>query len=90
MEKTLGQIAYEAYYNDCSGKSIRGEDLPTWDGQGDTIKQHWEAAGLAACQVGGNYTANNEVYPTEIQFINGRKVKVMPLDWDEEVYLKVE
>jgi hypothetical protein len=41
---SLGQAAYEAYVEHCGGKSIRGEDLPPWDGQDPAIRAHWEAA----------------------------------------------
>ncbi len=42
--RTLGQAAYEAYVESCGGKSIRGEPLPSWDGQLPAIREHWEAA----------------------------------------------
>jgi hypothetical protein len=46
---TLGHIAYDAYFKACGGKSlISGAPLPSWDGQADTIKAAWEAAGSAA------------------------------------------
>lgn len=45
--KTSGQIAYEAYYEDCGGKSIRGEDLPPWGALPPVIEHHWEVAGSA-------------------------------------------
>jgi len=44
MASSLGQAAYEAYVEDCGGKSIRGESLPSWDGQDPAIREHWEAA----------------------------------------------
>ena len=46
-EKSWGRIAYEAYVASCGGKSIRGEQLPAWDGQDAAIQAHWSAAGLA-------------------------------------------
>ena len=45
--KTYGQVAYEAYVKHCGGKSIRGEELPTWDDQQRTIQDHWHAAAEA-------------------------------------------
>lgn len=45
--KSWGQIAYEAYAANCGGKSIRGDDLPTWNDQDPAIRGHWQAAGLA-------------------------------------------
>ena len=46
-QKSWGQIAYEAYTEHCGGKSIRGEDLPSWQDQDPAIQEHWKAAGLA-------------------------------------------
>lgn len=40
----LGQIAYEAYLVSCDGKSIRGEQLPSWAAQAPEIRAHWRAA----------------------------------------------
>lgn len=40
----LGRVAYEAYLVSCDGKSIRGEDLPSWDAQDPKIREHWRAA----------------------------------------------
>lgn len=48
--KTSGQVAYEAYVDSCGGKSVRGEDLPSWDGQDPAIRVHWEAAAQAAIE----------------------------------------
>ena len=42
-----GQVAYEAYVESCGGKSIRGEEQPTWDGQAPQIRKHWESAARA-------------------------------------------
>lgn len=47
-QKTLGQVAYEAYYRHSKGKSlVSGGALPTWEGQHDNIKKAWESAGTA-------------------------------------------
>jgi hypothetical protein len=40
----LGQVAYEGYLVSCDGKSIRGEELPPWDGQAPELREHWRAA----------------------------------------------
>lgn len=48
MEKTAGQAAYEAYLASCGGVSIRGEPLPSWHGQSELVKSHWERAAEAA------------------------------------------
>lgn len=42
-----GRVAYEAYLGSCGGVSIRGEPLPSWDDQEETVRRHWQAAGLA-------------------------------------------
>jgi hypothetical protein len=48
MKKSLGQIAYEGYFDYFKGKYlVSGEDLPTWDNQSIVIKEAWEAAGYA-------------------------------------------
>jgi hypothetical protein len=47
VDKTPGQIAYEAYFDDCGGRSIKGEQLPLWEDQDTAIQRHWEAAGSA-------------------------------------------
>lgn len=50
MEKTLGQIGYEAYAQSTGGKTFDGRDMPTWqeirDREGKTPKvtKAWEAA----------------------------------------------
>lgn len=40
----LGQVAYEGYRVSCDGKSIRGEELLSWDAQDAKIREHWRAA----------------------------------------------
>ena len=49
--KSLGQVAYEAYVRHCGGKSVHGEDLPSWDGQDPVIQEHWEFAADAVAVV---------------------------------------
>lgn len=52
VEKTLGQIGYEAYAESTGGKTFDGRDMPTWqeilDRERDTPKvtKAWEAAAL--------------------------------------------
>jgi hypothetical protein len=42
---TLGQIAYEAYYDYCDGKSaVTGAPLPPWDKQSVPVRAAWESA----------------------------------------------
>lgn len=54
VEKTLGQIGYEAYAKSTGGKTFDGRDMPTWqeilDREGETPKvtKAWEAA---ACKI---------------------------------------
>ena len=45
--KSWGQIAYEAYVENCGGQSVNGDKLPSWDDQAAHIQAHWSAAGLA-------------------------------------------
>jgi hypothetical protein len=46
--KSLGQVAYEAYYERAGGLSlVSGYPLPVWDAQHDEIKEAWEAAAQA-------------------------------------------
>lgn len=40
----LGQVAYEGYLVSCEGKSIRGEQLPSWAAQEAKIREHWRAS----------------------------------------------
>jgi hypothetical protein len=42
-----GQIAYDAYANDCDWRSIKGDPLPAWGDQSPEIRAHWDAAGRA-------------------------------------------
>lgn len=43
--KSLGQIAYEAYFDHSKGKSlISGAPLPEFSAQRDDVKAAWEAA----------------------------------------------
>lgn len=44
---SAGQVAYEAYVASCGGKSVHGEDLPSWAGLAPAIQAHWEAAAQA-------------------------------------------
>jgi hypothetical protein len=46
--KSLGQVAYEGYFNHSEGKSlISGAPLPIWEGQAAKIQAAWEAAAEA-------------------------------------------
>lgn len=48
MPKSLGQIAYEAYFESSKGKSlISGAPLPEFDGQREDVRTAWEAAAEA-------------------------------------------
>lgn len=46
--KSLGQIAYEAYYSHAEGQSlISGVQLPDWHEQGLAVQEAWEIAAQA-------------------------------------------
>lgn len=46
--KTMGQAAYEGYFEKCGGKSlISGAPLPKWGDQSEPIRASWEAAARA-------------------------------------------
>lgn len=48
IDKSPGQIAYEAYCQHTNWKSlISGADLPKWDDLKEDIQEAWEAAGMA-------------------------------------------
>jgi hypothetical protein len=50
-EKTMGQVAFEAYCDAVGGKTYDGKPIPGWDElHGDRLKVQggWEAAALAA------------------------------------------
>jgi len=40
----MGRVAYEAYYQACDGRSVHGEQLPSWTGQAPAIRENWRAA----------------------------------------------
>lgn len=44
MDKTPGQIAYEAYRDAVEGRSVYGELLPPFDDQMSHIKEAWNHA----------------------------------------------
>ena len=37
----------------------------------------WNAATTAAAKISGNYVADDEIYPSEVKFANGRVVRVV-------------
>jgi hypothetical protein len=46
--KSLGQIAYEAYFENSGGLSLVScQPLPTWNEQRQQIRDAWEAAAAA-------------------------------------------
>jgi hypothetical protein len=47
VEKTLGQIAYEAYCISVNNLSFTGVILPKWEGSTDNIRAAWEEAAKA-------------------------------------------
>jgi hypothetical protein len=66
MEKTLGQIGYEAYAQSTGGKTFDGREMPTWqeikDREGETPKvtTAWEAAAGAVARFAINGVAVRE------------------------------
>ena len=86
--KTKGQIAYEAYCKSTGNKSlVSGEELPSFSDLKSDIKTAWENAANAVFAFCGNYVADNEVFPTFVEFENGRTVKVKHVD--AQLYLEV-
>lgn len=86
--KTKGQIAYEAYCNSTGNKSlVSGDTLPAFVDLKEEIKKAWENAASAVFAFCGNYVADNEVFPTFVEFENGRTVKVKHVD--AQLYLEV-
>jgi hypothetical protein len=49
-EKTLGQIAYEAYGDAREWKVFGGGAMPPWDAQDSDIAAAWERAAEAAAE----------------------------------------
>ncbi len=45
-EKTLGQIAFEAYSEERGGKNHDGTETPSWEELGDDVHCGWEMAAL--------------------------------------------
>jgi hypothetical protein len=46
--KSLGQVAYEAYFEHSKGKSlISGAPLPSFAAQKEEVREAWEAAASA-------------------------------------------
>lgn len=58
-QKSVGQVAYEAYFEVSDGRSLAtGQTLPTWEETSDEIRTAWEEAGKAAVlQFSANATA---------------------------------
>lgn len=48
MDKSLGQVAYEAYGESTGWKTYNGNEMPRWEALGEPIQQAWEAAAEAA------------------------------------------
>lgn len=47
MDKTWGEIAYEAYGNQVEWKNYLGKPMPNWFELPANIQQAWQAAGWA-------------------------------------------
>jgi hypothetical protein len=78
-----GQVAYEAYVKSCGGKSIRGEDLPSWQDQAPAIRAHWEAAGRASADRAGRSMVVSETVLYEVmdlvEIVNGKVSRLLSL-----------
>lgn len=47
----FGQVAYEAYYDFCDGKSlVSGDELPAWADQSPEIQSAWRQAAEAVIE----------------------------------------
>lgn len=58
IEKTLGQIGYEAYCKTTGWKSlVSGADLPAYEGLNSPIQDAWEKAGQAVASAVGRADA---------------------------------
>ena len=55
--KTGGQRAYEAYSKHVGGVSVKGDELPGWEGQLGGIRQAWEVAAAAGAPGGFHVSA---------------------------------
>ena len=48
MDKTLGQVAFEAYNKSKGGKTWDGKPIPPWTAVGDDVRVAWECAATDA------------------------------------------
>lgn len=52
--KSLGQHAYEGYFDSCGGKSlVSGAPLPGWEGQTMKIQEAWNKAAARVLKASG-------------------------------------
>ena len=47
MKAFLAKIAYDTYCENRKWKSVKGDPLPTFDGQSPELQQAWQEAALA-------------------------------------------
>lgn len=67
MSESFGQIAYEAYCNKTSGKSlVTGATLPEWDKLNEGIQEAWNAAGRAVLSSSQADIANYKPNPPPV------------------------
>ena len=57
MNERLGQIAYDAYCESRGWKSVRGEPLPHWKQQDESLRLAWVKAAEAVATEVRNLTA---------------------------------
>ncbi len=48
LDKSLGQIAFEAYVEAAGGKTYDAKPIPTWENLTDVVRDGWETAVIAA------------------------------------------
>jgi len=51
--QSLGEIAYIAYCNSVGWKSVKGDPLPSWNEQRESLKAAWHAAAGAVAEACG-------------------------------------
>src|SRR5574343_1515901 len=67
IRETPRQISMEMYVRKVAFEAF----AEGWNGKAEDVKSEISALGA-----GSNYTANDDTFPTEIQFANGRKVGI--------------
>lgn len=61
MNKTLGQVAFEAYKEAVEGVAYDGTAIPEWKEVADHIKLAWQIAAMAVIDHGWNNSTEEEL-----------------------------